>query len=131
MSAASFIVIGNFGVDYDPATQKYASILTGLSIHDFFKKVSVIADALGLEYVECFETSTVFKGSEQDYKYLKGYLSESFCMGHIDAENFARMQECEYGIYPQDAKSGVVRVFDEESIVSGHKNSKSTVRFDA
>jgi hypothetical protein len=132
MSTQGFIVIGNFGLDYDPATSRYLSADTGLSLQDFFKNVSAIAYPMDIKIVEVFEKTIVFEGTIADYQYLAKKLGRDFSLANIGPESFDMMRECEYGTYVIDAThTRPSFAAKSETLVGPERHAKSIVRYDA
>jgi len=99
MLSYDYIIIGNFGINYDVLKQKFDDASSGDSFPVFFERVKGLADILGLEVVEFFEDSVVLKGTAEDVKYIQKSLGEAYSCAYIDERNLAWARECEEGTY--------------------------------
>lgn len=113
MERNNFIMIGNFGLDYDFLSRQFLDASSGDSFAAFLKNVTAITDALGLEIVETFDDSIVVTGDDKDRDYLEKYFGDSYSFAHIDKDNLEMAIDCQKGVYnPPDTPGRVKLDFD-------------------
>ena len=122
MCKQGFIVIGNYGLDFDPQTGSYLSDPTGLSLQDFFKNVSAVTMPLKLKIVEVFDESVVYEATD----------AEDYSFANINAESLDMMQQCEYGTYAVDVATHCSSpAAKSEILVGAERHAKCALRYDA
>ena len=127
MEQNNYIMIGNFGLDYDALSRKFLDASSGDSFAEFLKNITAITDALGLEVVETFDDAIVVKGDKKDEDYLQKYFGETYSFAHIDKDNLEMAIDCEKGTYIAEAPGAVkldFKMAQSEIIVSARMGEK-------
>ena len=103
MAGKDYIVIGNFGLDYDVLTNQFLDASTGASFHEFYQEITAVTQSLGLRITEFFNDMLVLEGNADDRRFLERYFGEKLSFAFIDSDDLYLARECEYGTYvPED-----------------------------
>lgn len=84
MSSCGYVLIGNFGLDYDGLKGKFLSAASELKFREFFQKIETLAKILDIKIVDFFDDVAVLQASDDDAKYLEKYLGEDFSIAIVD-----------------------------------------------
>ena len=99
MEYNDYILIGNFGLDYDALNREFLNASSNYSFKDFFDHVKTLSDQLGLEIVEFFDNYVVLKGDAQDVEYFNDYFGTIYSCAYVDKKDLSLASDCEDGTY--------------------------------
>lgn len=91
----TYINIGNFQTDDDPEGNMPFNESSGHSVQQFFSRVAMVADALGLEITDNFKDALIIKGTIDDLAYLQNDLGNKFSYAFLNEENLISMRNHE------------------------------------
>lgn len=83
MAFNDYVLIGNFGLDYDALHHKFMSAQSGQDFKDFFQRVTYLTEKLGLKIVEFYNDSLVVTGDAQDVAYIEKYFGDVYSCARI------------------------------------------------
>lgn len=83
-SSDGYVLVGNFGLDFDGLKGKFLDAATDLKFREFFQKIETLAKVLDIQIINFFDDMTVLKASNEDAEYLKKYLGEKFSVTIVD-----------------------------------------------
>jgi hypothetical protein len=91
--SSEYILIGNFGLDYDSLKGKFLDSSGELKFREFFSKIEALSKALGVKIVDFFDDSVVLEALEEDKEYLTKYLGKEYCCVFIDGNTLSQVKD--------------------------------------
>lgn len=83
-SSDGYVLVGNFGLDFDGLKGKFLDASTDLKFREFFQKIETLAKVLDIQIINFFDDVAVLKASNEDAAYLRKYLGEKFSVTIVD-----------------------------------------------
>jgi hypothetical protein len=92
-SVDGYILVGNFGLDFDGLKGQFLDASTDLKFREFFTKIESVAKILDIKILDFFDNMVVLKASREDAVYLEKYLGDKFSFAVVDRQGIEQVYD--------------------------------------